>query len=77
MKTIQFLDETRKRTEAKPLRNDPYTNILKPGTLQTNRAYYPDVAEILPLLSSLTTLDVITLIIPTVMYSITAKIVDQ
>ena len=33
-KPIQFLDETRKRIEAKPLRIDPETNLPKPGTTE-------------------------------------------
>jgi len=33
-KPIQFLDETRKRIEAKPLRVDPETDLPKPGTVE-------------------------------------------
>jgi len=33
-KPIQFLDDTRKRIEAKPLRVDPETDLPKPGTVE-------------------------------------------
>ena len=39
-KPIQFLDETRKRIEAKPLRNDPDTNLPKPGIVEKIDAEY-------------------------------------